>query len=512
MMPKHHLEYYLSKYFQHTTFRTGQKEIIQDVLKKRDILGVLPTGSGKSLCYQLPARILPGTTIVVSPLISLMMDQVRHLKANQFKAVVALNSFLTVQERTKVYENLSNYKLIFVSPELLQQQLLIEALKKIHINLFVIDEAHCISQWGHEFRPDYLRLTKIINELQSPPILALTATATKNVQSDIINILKRPNMKKHIYPIDRPNIALIVKKGFESRGKLEKLLHILSTYRVPTIIYFSSRMMTEKVTQIINERLPELRVSYYHGGMETVDRITVQQQFINDQLDVICCTSAFGMGIDKQNIRLVIHYHFPAELESYIQEIGRAGRDGKQSVALTLFSEDDLFVQQNIINNEFPNEQTLKEVYQLLAHPLTNNKEEIEQNILEIVDQNEIHFCFLQYQLEKHGIINNKSIVKHAKNLQISFQKIQQHITTRYQLKSNKLFSMVKWMNSDQCYRERLYKSFQKSFIKPTYCCNNCGFELTNWHPEKTYRSQIQHRNWQQKLNHLFFLGETNET
>src|SRR5690625_2458184 len=206
------LETYLKNIFGWTSFKMGQREIISDILAGEDVLGVLPTGSGKSLCYQLPAQILPGLTIVVSPLISLMEDQEKQLKARGIKNVVAINSFLSYQDRQHIYNHLNQYKLIFVSPEILQQDALLNRLKVLTISLFVIDEAHCISQWGHEFRPDYLRLAKILTYFQHPPVLALSATASKDVQSDIISSLERPQMKKHIYPMERPNIVLYVKE------------------------------------------------------------------------------------------------------------------------------------------------------------------------------------------------------------------------------------------------------------------------------------------------------------
>lgn len=512
MVTKYNLEHYLSKHFKHTSFRVGQKEIIFDVLQKNDVLGVLPTGSGKSLCYQLPALILPGTTIVVSPLISLMIDQVRHLKANHFKSVIALNSLMTWQERQKVYRNLSKYKLIYVSPELLQQEQLINKLCEIQVSLFVIDEAHCISQWGHEFRPDYLRLINVIERLNNPPILALTATATYEVQQDILNTLQRPNMYKHIFPIDRENIALYVDKVSNNHDKLKKLMDILSTYCVPTIIYFSSRRMTEKIATEINQKLPKLRTSYYHGGMETIDRITIQQQFINDQLDVICCTSAFGMGINKQNIRLVIHYHFPAELESYIQEVGRAGRDGKSSVGVTLFSNNDIKVQQNIIENEFPSKKQLDDIYQFLSTVTEPNLESIKENILDIVNRNEIHFRLLRYQLEKHGIIKEDYIVHDEKMLQIAFKRIHTHIQQRFKIKRKKLMELVNWLSDSRCLRKQLYQSFQDSYKKAELCCSNCDFSLSLWEPDEITTATPKNTNWKEKLDELFLIGVHNET
>src|SRR5690625_1139430 len=281
MQQQHTLENNLKSHFNFPAFRTGQKEIIQDIMQGSDVLGVLPTGSGKSLCYQLPAKLLSGTTIVVSPLISLMIDQVKQLKAIQFKEVVALNSFMEYAERRQVYEQLHTYKLVYVSPELLQKESLLAYLQQVDISLFVIDEAHCISQWGHEFRPDYLRLHSVIEMLNNPPILALSATANEDVQADIIHALKRPKMIKHIYPIDKPNIAFHVVRLQDEDEKLHTLTKLVSTYRVPTLIYFSRREDTENIAHRLATQLVDRKVAFYHGGLDAFDRLMIQQQFMN---------------------------------------------------------------------------------------------------------------------------------------------------------------------------------------------------------------------------------------
>src|SRR5690625_2850765 len=360
MKQTNHLNNYLLKYFNYSAFQKGQREIIEDILAGNDVLGVLQTGSGKSLCYQLPAKILPGITIVVSPLISLMIDQVRQVKAFYFKEVVALHSFLDWKEKRGILNNLHLYKLVYVSPELLQNKDILQRFRQLKVSLFVIDEAHCISQWGYDFRTDYLRLTKVIQTLNNPTILALTGTATPEVQNDIMSNLDRIDMKCHIYPMVRQNISLITHhiNGGEAQ-KFEMLTNLVSTYHQPTIIYFSSRKMTEQTAIKLSHKLPYKNIAFYHGGMESTDRLKIQQQFMNEQLDIICCTSAFGMGINKKNIRFVIHYHMPTQIESYIQEIGRAGRDGKESVSILLYRNGDEQLPYQIIENELPTEQEI---------------------------------------------------------------------------------------------------------------------------------------------------------
>jgi len=508
------LEKELEKHFQFTSFREGQKEIIQDVLNGKNVLGILPTGSGKSICYQLPSVLLEGLTIVISPLISLMIDQVKKLKAHNFKKVATLNSFMNPMERRRVINNMHQYNLLFVSPELLQQEHIMKLLQRLQISLFVIDEAHCISQWGHEFRPDYLRLSGIIEKLGNPTILALSATATPSVQEDIISSLKKTKMRKHVYPMDKPNISFCVDKLENEQEKIEKIVELLSTYRVPTLIYFSSRNTAENVAKLLSEKLKEVQVAFYHAGMEPSDRMMIQQQYMNDQLDVICCTSAFGMGIDKANTRLIIHYHVPLQLESFIQEIGRAGRDGKSSVSLLLFSRQDINMPSNIIKNELPGQSVLSIVYQYLHHLYNEGKdlpdEEVEiENILQI---NEIQWRFLRYQLEKHGIIKENKIIATPETWKDVFQSIFHIIKSRNKHKENKLAEMLKWIHDDNCLRQSLYKSFQPFSSQATYqCCSNCGFSWNEWVPEQTVTEVKRQSNWQIQLKRLL-IGDTNET
>lgn len=506
------LENELKKFFGYTTFRTGQKEIISDVMQGKDVLGILPTGMGKSLCYQLPAKFLEGTTIVVSPLISLMMDQVKELKASNFKEVIALNSFINPNERKNIYPHLGKYKLVYISPELLQQDELIRLIKQITVNLLVVDEAHCISQWGHDFRPDYLKLREVAVELNNPPILALSATATPEIRQDIKTILGRSEMMDHIYPMDRKNIIFSIEKANGDNEKNEKIKALFDRIRVPTIIYFSSRIATEQLTAYLLKTHPTLRVAFYHGGMDTMDRISVQQQFMNNQLDVICCTSAFGMGINKKDIRLIIHYHFPFQVESFIQEVGRAGRDGKESISLLLYSEHDHYLPMNLMKKELPQENELRFVFQQLYglynqhKQLPKKSDELEQ----VFHVNEIQWGFLHYQFENHGMIKGNQIVYHREKWKIAFNAILQFVNDRLIMKEQKLRDMIAWIQSDKCLREQLYKKFQSTFTIPDgSCCSNCGFNLSNWETQQQVVEHTYH-NWEEKLHALFTTGGNN--
>ncbi|MGP4107403.1 RecQ family ATP-dependent DNA helicase [Virgibacillus sp. L01] len=495
--------------FNITSFREGQEEIINDVMHGKDVLGILPTGSGKSLCYQLPATIMEGVTIVVSPLISLMQDQVKQLKSTGFKSVIALNSFLDPNEKKRVFQQLNDYKLIYISPELLQQAQTIHYFKTIKISLFVIDEAHCISQWGHEFRPDYLRLGTVLANMNNPKVLALSATATREVQEDIIYSLNRPNIMKHVYPMDRENIAFTIEKVNKDSEKQEFIVNLLKKNRVPTLIYFSSKRKTEEIAAFLSENIPSHRIAFYHGGMDQLDRITIQQQFMNDQIDVICCTSAFGMGINKHNIRLVLHYHFPLQIESYIQEVGRAGRDGESSVSLLFYAPGDELIPNSIIENELPAVEKLDTIfmnlYQLFRKSSTflSNK-----HLQEELQLNESEWRFLHYQMEIHGIIKGNIIVYQKEKWKNALSDISALIETRKSLKERKLKEIIDWIHEEECLRKHLYKSFQDSYKTPMYgCCTNCGFTINDWNAKQTEVNHTAHT-WKHKLQNLLLFGD----
>ncbi|WP_246206603.1 RecQ family ATP-dependent DNA helicase [Virgibacillus ihumii] len=507
------LDQKLKKYFQIDSFRPGQKEIIEDITAGNDVLGILPTGSGKSLCYQLPALLMDGLTIVVSPLISLMQDQVKQLKSKGFKYAAALNSFMDPEERIHVLRNIKQFKLIYISPELLQQPKLIELFSHIKISLFVIDEAHCISQWGHDFRPDYLRLGAVIKQLGNPVVLALSATATAEIQKDIITALDRKSITKHIYPIDRKNITFAVEHVSSNLEKKQALTDLFRQYRVPALIYFTSRRMSEETAHYLSQTLPLHRVAFYHGGMDQTDRVTIQQQFMNNQLDIICCTSAFGMGIDKHNIRLVIHYHLPPQIESYIQEVGRAGRDGKQSIGLLMYAQGDEQIPESIITSELPTDVMVRSIFQRLAELCHSSADynQIKNQLIEEFQLNEIQWRFLHYQFEKHDMMRENKFLYHTNCWEAAEAKIIRLVSHRKSLKEAKLAEMVSWINHTNCLREHLYKSFQDTYEKPaSMCCSSCGFSFSEWTPQQTENEEKQ-MTWQTKLRYILLSGVKND-
>ena len=413
----------LKKFFGYDNFRPGQEEIINNILNQNDCLGIMPTGAGKSICYQIPAMLLPGVTIVISPLISLMKDQVDNLNQIGIPATF-INSSLSHSEYSQTINNIMHnvYKIIYVAPERLTSEAFLNLLNNLQISMFTIDEAHCVSQWGHDFRPSYREIANVIVNLKTRPVVsAFTATATNIVKEDIINLLHLQNPFTLTTGFDRANLKFSVQIP-ENKNKY--ILNFLQNQNdIPGIIYCATRKLVDNLFEKLTEC--GYKVSKYHGGMNESARAKSQDDFVFDRTNIMIATNAFGMGIDKSNIRYVIHYNMPKDLESYYQEAGRAGRDGDNSECILLFSRSD------IVTNKFLIEQTPSE-----------NGHKVEYDKLnDIIDYCNTDRCLRKYILEYFGEI---PLFENCNNCSNCLTKTE---TTDITVDSKKILSCIKRMN-----------------------------------------------------------------
>ena len=353
----------LIKYWGHTNFRPMQEEIIQSVLATKDTLALLPTGGGKSVCFQIPCLMQDGICIVISPLISLMKDQVEHLKSKGIKSV-AITSGMSKNEVDVALGNCiyGNYKFLYLSPERLQNKMVQERIRQMNVNLITVDEAHCISEWGYDFRPSYLHIAEIREVIPDVPILALTATATADIIDDIQD--KLLFSEKHLLQSSfvRENLSYVV---INTENKKTKLVKILNHFKSSAIVYVGSRKETKEITQLL--RTHNISSDYYHAGLDMHVRNQKQEKWTHNEIRVMVATNAFGMGIDKENVRVVVHINTPTSLEAYFQEAGRAGRDGTLAYAILLTNKSDRIDLSRFILSQFPTVQEIRDCYQKIA-------------------------------------------------------------------------------------------------------------------------------------------------
>jgi ATP-dependent DNA helicase RecQ len=353
----------LKHYWQHGNFRPMQEDIIQSVLDGKDTLALLPTGGGKSVCFQVPGLLIDGLCLVISPLIALMQDQVESLLQKNIPAV-ALHSGLSFYEVKEILQQATHgdFKFMYLSPERLETNLFKEYLPALNINLLVVDEAHCVSQWGYDFRPPYLRIANLRDELPDVTMIALTASATPVVQEDITQKLKFTDGNIFRQSFERPNISY---SCFKEDSKINKVIEILNKIPGSSIVYCSSRKQTKELAHLLG--LQNISAEYYHAGLPQDMRNAKQHAWINNEVRVMVCTNAFGMGIDKPDVRSVIHYDIPECLENYYQEAGRAGRDGKKSYAVLVYQQENMDALQSMPDKRFPPITEIKKIYQALA-------------------------------------------------------------------------------------------------------------------------------------------------
>lgn len=353
----------LQKFFGHEQFRPGQEEIINSIVSGKNVLAVLPTGGGKSICYQIPAMLANSFSIVVSPLIALMKDQVDSINAKQ-KVAAFINSTIDFRETNKVLSEIANgnIKLLYLSPEKLNNIQFCESLKNLKPTYLFVDEAHCISEWGHSFRPSYRKIKSFAELIGFQSISAFTATATEDVRKDIISQLGMTNPVVFVKGFERENLYLNVIK---TKNKKEKIIELFKYNDLPGIIYTATRKSAEEISDFL--RMQKIEAIYYHAGLTSEIRKIIQEDFLNNRIKLIVSTNAFGMGIDKSDIRTLIHYQLPANLENYYQEIGRAGRDGNKANVYLLYDENDLLIQEYFIKNLYPTREQIELVYNTLC-------------------------------------------------------------------------------------------------------------------------------------------------
>ncbi len=354
----------LQKYWQYTSFRPLQEEIINHVLTGKDTLAILPTGAGKSACYQVPAMILDGICIVVSPLIALMKDQVTGLRKRGIDCTL-IHTGMRAEEAENEYQKITEgaYKFLFVSPERLKSNLFLDYIPVWNISLLAVDEAHCISQWGYDFRPAYLEIASLREIIPDVPVIALTASATPFVQKDIIEQLNFKDCQTFFSTFKRENISIIAR---QAESKIVKLLDIMQKVKGAKIIYCRNRKRTKEIAEMLVNN--GYNADYYHAGLDQHVRNKKQDDWLNNKTETIVCTNAFGMGIDKADVRCVIHYDLPDSPEAYYQEIGRAGRDGLKSYAVILYNTRDIEALRLGIEQKYPPLDTIKEIYQSLSY------------------------------------------------------------------------------------------------------------------------------------------------
>jgi len=457
-------------------FRGDQESVIQCVLDKKNVLCLMPTGMGKSLCYLMPAKVMGGLTIVISPLIALMNDQVDKAKQRGIRAS-CIHSLLSSEEREKRYKKLSNqdYEIIFVAPERFRKKEFLEAVAKNKVSLLAIDEAHCISEWGHDFRPDYTRIKDFRNYLNNPTILMLTATATPDVQKDIVLQagLHWDDVRKFHSGIQRKNLSLNVLDLYGFENKLEKLKEILDHRHETTIVYFSLISTLEKVSEKLG--IDHLK---YHGQLPRGMRNQMQKKFINGEGNLILATPAFGLGIDKRDIRQIVHFEIPGNIESYYQEVGRAGRDGEESFCFLLYDDDDVSIQMEFMKWAHPDSEFIHRVYQEIKnHPDKVNAQGVDglRETLHFKSKKDFRLETVLNLLDRWGV-SEGDILDH--NLKI-VSELPSELTNSEQqakrLKNNqtKLLSLIQWVKSPACRAQGIYKYFGFDEFPVCQKCDN---------------------------------------
>jgi ATP-dependent DNA helicase RecQ len=471
----------LKKHFGFRAFLDGQEDVIANVLAGRDALVVMPTGGGKSLCYQLPALVMDGVTLVVSPLIALMKDQVDAL-VNRGISATLINSTLTLDEQKERIAGMRGgaYKLVYVAPERFRSGLFLDALRQVEIALFAVDEAHCLSQWGHDFRPDYLRLGHALEKLDRPQVLALTATATSDVRGDIVQHLRLRDPFLSVRGFSRPNLSLNITHTEKSRHKYERLREIIAQWKTG-IIYCATRKRVEEVTEDLAES--KVKAIAYHGGLDEKERNFAQDKFLQRKANIVVATNAFGMGIDRSDVRFVAHFDVPGSIEAYYQEAGRAGRDGEPSHCELFFNFADTRTQEFFIEGANPTFETIRDIFQTLLN-WADNQHAVHASIEDIADhagvKNSMSVSSALSLLARQGVIERFDIpgkrvrgtrlVKPdmlARDLNLDRDALEE----KERRDRAKLKAMIELCYADRCRQQVILEYFGEEDASP---CGNC--------------------------------------